>query len=249
MLNEALSRAKLGHQANLHEMPPDYEHLAFELAERYLPSSAHLMINETTGAAWLDENRPFFHNLIRSLRRRGAKIDGIGLQWHLFGLDQQQRLLDGDWLSPRSMLGALDEYAEHGLPLHVSEITLHSMADDAAGRQLQARLARLVYRLWFSHPAVHAITWWNVTDGGAVPGEDHLPSGLLDADLQPKPAWDALEQLINHEWRTNTTVTTDDRGRATFRGFLGRYRFEGDGEQQTASVDADGDAVVRLSCF
>ena len=247
VLNEALSRPALGHRTGPRPMPHDIEFLAFQLAQRYLPSSAHLMINETTAVAWLEDYRHHYHELIRSLRRRGAKIDGIGLQWHLFSLENQQRLLDGAWLTPASMLAALDEYAAHERPLHISEITLHSARDDAIGRKTQARLARHVYRLWFSHPAVHAITWWNVPDGGAVPGEDHLPSGLLDEQLDPKAAYEALDQLINHEWRTRTTVTTDDRGRATFRGFLGRYRFRIKGAQQSADVGAGASPVVALS--
>jgi len=41
--------------------------------------------------------------------------------------------------------------------------------------------------------------------------------------MNPKPAFEALDQLINHQWKTNLTVKTDARGRAQFRGFHGQY--------------------------
>jgi hypothetical protein len=48
----------------------------------------------------------------------------------------------------------------------------------------------------------------------------------IDAQMNPKPAYQALERLINHEWRTNCTLTTDASGRARFRGFGGCYAVE-----------------------
>jgi hypothetical protein len=32
-----------------------------------------------------------------------------------------------------------------------------------------------------------------------------------------------LDQLINHEWRTNLTLKTDANGKMSFRGFHGTY--------------------------
>lgn len=41
--------------------------------------------------------------------------------------------------------------------------------------------------------------------------------------MDPKPAYEALDQLINHQWRTNLSAKTDDVGKARFRGFHGKY--------------------------
>ncbi len=243
VVNEPLNRPFNPTSPSHCAFPADYERLCFGWADQYLPSDAHLVLNETTLAAWYDDRRPHFHQLIRQLRKQGARINGIGLQWHLFSIEAQQRLLDGAHLTPRGMLAALAEFDEHQLPLHVSEITLHSMADDAAGRALQARLVRHVYRLWFSHPSVYAITWWNVPDGGAVPGEDHLKSGLVDEQLNPKPAYAALEQLIHQEWRTRTRVTTDSRGQAKFRGYLGQYCLRAGGTATNAGLGSDTSTI------
>ena len=72
-------------------------------------------------------------------------------------------------------------------------------------------MARNLYRLWFSHPAVHAITWWNLPDGGAAPGEDTVASGLVDREMRPKISYQVLQDLIRREWRTNTQATSEWR--------------------------------------
>ena len=59
-------------------------------------------------------------------------------------------------------------------------------------------------------------------DGGGVKGEP-LVSGLFTVDMQMKPAYYALDRLINHEWRTSLDATAKG-GKVAFRGFRGRYR-------------------------
>ena len=63
------------------------------------------------------------------------------------------------------------------------------------------------------------VTWWNLGDGTAYENENKALGGLLDKDMNPKPAYQALDKLINHEWKTNLTLATDAQGKARFRGF------------------------------
>jgi endo-1,4-beta-xylanase len=116
------------------------------------------------------------------------------------------------------------------LPIHISEITLTSPDNSERGLALQANAVEKLYRLWFSHPAVREISWWNVADGGAAPGEDTVNSGLLLADMSPKPACHVLQRLIHEEWRTTASGVTDADGRFSFRGFHGTYRIEINGQ-------------------
>ena len=67
------------------------------------------------------------------------------------------------------------------------------------------------------------ITWWNLVDGGAAPGEPSY-SGLFDANLAKKPSYYILDELINKEWTTNLTLTADHSGKISFRGFKGDYK-------------------------
>ena len=75
----------------------------------------------------------------------------------------------------------------------------------------------------FSHPSVEAITWWNLTDRHAWM---QAPSGLLDKEMSPKPAYKVLKKLIREDWWTEATLTTDANGRASFRGFCGQYELD-----------------------
>ncbi len=52
----------------------------------------------------------------------------------------------------------------------------------------------------------------------------NLASGLYTADMRKKAAYYALDQLINHEWKTRLTLKADAAGHIAFRGFKGRYR-------------------------
>lgn len=204
-------------------MPADYEREAFKWAEESVPSDTRLDINETTHV-WSARGILDYAAQIRSLLNRGTSIGGAGLQFHLFADANLVDVIEGKAHRPGDLFRTLDTLAPLGLPLHISEITLTSPGNDAAGQAAQAEVARNFYRLWFSHPSVDSITWWNVPDGGAAPGEDKVASGLLNRDLTPKPAYTALHDLIHKEWRTQNTGQTDANGRHSFRGFHGRYR-------------------------
>lgn len=45
---------------------------------------------------------------------------------------------------------------------------------------------------------------------------------ILDEALQPKPAFDVLDGLINREWKTNLKASVSGKS-YSFRGFYGEY--------------------------
>ena len=128
-------------------------------------------------------------------------------------------LLDAKEAFPAKANLAINDY---NITLHVSEVTITSPGEDDRSRMIQAILTRNIYRAWFSHPKTMGITWWNTVDGGGVKCEP-LVSGLFTTDLRHKPAYDALDDLINREWKTKTTAKASG-GKVAFRGFKGRYR-------------------------
>ncbi|MFV2067932.1 MAG: hypothetical protein ACC645_13245 [Pirellulales bacterium] len=87
------------------------------------------------------------------------------------------------------------------MPLWITEITIGSADDD--GLAIQGRVVRDIYRLWFAPPRMAGITWWNLGDGTAYGNEGVAGGGLTDHDFKPKPAYKALDQRINHDWKTN----------------------------------------------
>lgn len=206
--------------------PRDYGTLCYRLADELFPHN-RLFINEATAHTWYwfrAEDSPY-HLLIDKLLSRGCRIDGIGLQHHAWGQlhEVAGEFTDGA-LSPRHELAVLDHYGSLGRPIHISEITIASAGTFAEGERLQAEIVRRWYRMWFSHPAVEAIVWWNLADGAAYANEGRYLGGLIRPDLSPKPAYEALDELINRQWRTVARLRTDAAGEARLRGFFGRYR-------------------------
>ena len=80
------------------------------------------------------------------------------------------------------------------------------------------------------------ITWWNVVDDCGAPGEPSV-SGLFDRDMKPKASYYALDNLINHEWKTNLNVKAGKKGVIKFRGFKGNYK--------VSWTDADGNVMTK----
>lgn len=231
-------------------MPADFDILAFREAQAALPAAATLMINDYYDV-WNPRHRGY-HELVRELEGKGARIDAIGLQMHSFSVEGMLSVCrDAAHWRGEEVAAALDGYLELGRPLHVSEITIPQPAETPEGAEAQAEVARDYYRLWFSHPAVSGITWWNFADGGAAPGEDGVLSGLIDREHRPKPAFHALDRLINHEWKTRTgALTAGGEGCVRFRGFKGAYRLAveagGRRTQAAANLAADGTITVTV---
>ena len=201
----------------------DYVFKSFKEAERLLPRDHIFIINETT-SAWYkyqkEEQTGRFYLLCQNLIARGAKLDAIGLQFHLFSSKVWREILEGKFFTPYQLTKALDGYAALNRPIHISEITIPS--SDLGGEEAQAYYAEKVYELWFSHPAVEAITWWNMRDGQAYSKEQKFCGGLLRADFSPKPAYRALENLIAKKWQTKKAFDGAAK-EVSFSGFYGLY--------------------------
>jgi hypothetical protein len=126
--------------------------------------------------------------------------------------------------------------------LQVTEITIPAYSEENEDEEIQARLLEYLYTVWFSHPAMEQIIYWNLVDGYAyvqdptpekiartqgemTVGENVYYGGLLRFDLSPKPAYHALDKLINKTWKTELCADFSD-GCASLRGFFGEYEVE-----------------------
>lgn len=199
-------------------MPGDYTYRAFKIADGIFPKHVQLAINDFNLS---DE----YLNQVLDLQRRGCKVDLMGAQMHLFNPQSCLDIADGksDVQSPESVWKTMQLLGRAKLPIHLSEITITAPHNDTRGQAIQAVIARNLYRLWFSIKPMMGITWWNVVDGCGAPGEPAV-SGIFSRDMQPKPAYFALNDLINRDWKTRTVVKTEKDGAVCFRGFRGSYR-------------------------
>ncbi len=197
-------------------MRGDYTFQSFLTADSLLSDRVALNINDySTGPEYVAQ--------VKDLLARGARIDILGSQMHLFNPQQCLDIAAGKPIqTPQQVRTVMDRLAQPGLPIHLSEITITSPGEGLRAEKIQAIIARNLYRLWFSLAPMMGITWWNVVDDCGAPGEPSV-SGLFHRDMSPKQSFHALNRLINEEWKTRITMRTDRHGTLRFRGFHGKY--------------------------
>ena len=218
---------------------------SFNLAQKYFPDEV-LVINEGNPIPVLsrDDYRNPYYMMIENSLQKGTKIDKIGLQNHMFtgatARDEEQyekcvRNFDRDFCNPKSIWKGLDIISELGLPLELTEVTIPTLGDTIEDEELQADMLKLWYSVWFSHPAVEGIVYWNTIDGyayddGKYWNENNCRGGLWHHDLTPKKSAEMLKTLFSKEWRTDLELITDKDGYIDFRGFYGEYEVTADGK-------------------
>ena len=209
--NHAVSKTRYG------LMHGDHDYTSLKSAEKYFPSEVKLNINDYHLTSAYKEQ-------VKRLLKRGCKIDIMGMQMHLFNPKQCVDIAEGKSIqTPEQIRGYIESLKELALPLHLSEITIAAPSTDQRGYMMQAIIAQNLYRLWFSMEYMMGITWWNVVDNCGVKGEP-TTSGIFTREMQAKPVYHALNNLINNEWKTSLETKADKQGRVAFRGFKGNYR-------------------------
>lgn len=214
---------------------PDIVEWSFEHARKYLPAN-ELIINEATSFCWssgFKYNRSAYYMQIERALSKGASIDAVGMQYHAFykrEVEEEQTKLLYD---PQNLYNVMDQYSDFGKPLQVTEVTIPAYSCEAEDEQIQAEIITNLYKIWFSHPNMEAIIYWNLVDGYAAfaeqgdmtSGENYYHGALLRYDMSPKPAFYALDELINKTWRTNLSAEASD-GNFVMKGFYGEYEVE-----------------------
>lgn len=197
---------------------------AFDAA-REANSKAELVLNDY-------DTSPKYEALLKACGAAGVPVDSIGIQSHMHG---------GYWGAAKTW-ETCERFAKFGKPLFFTELTILSgdkkenmnwqghyndWNTNEAGEKRQLEQVTEFYRILFSHPAVHGITWWDFSDHHAWLG---APSGLVRKDMSPKPAYESLMKLVKGEWWTGPqNLTTDANGAVKFTGFLGTYRADAAG--------------------
>ena len=221
---------------------PDYIEWCFKTAERYFPNNK-LSINEATEECFCDVPRSTarYYAYIEANMLKGARIDAIGTQFHMFyerngELDKSRSLYN-----PKNLYDRFDLYSNLTNEIQITEITIPAYSNNKDDEEIQAKIIEYLYTLWFSHPKIKQIIYWNLVDGYAyVPnptpekirmsqgdmtlGENRFYGGLLRFDLSRKPAYDTLDYLINKKWKTE--LDFDNTGSVEFRGFYGDYEIQ-----------------------
>ncbi len=221
----------------------DYAEWSFKKAEEYFPKN-ELIINEAMYQSWetFAGNRTPYYMQIKALLDKGCRIDAIGIQYHMFwqrndmALDRLKTAYD-----LKRFYKVLDKYDDFKKPMQITEITIPAYSLEEDDEKLQAEILTMLYKVWFSHKNIEAIIYWNLPDGyaafapeGSEDGENYYHGGLIRYDFTKKPAYEALDNLINEEWCTK--IEEEVNGVLEFRGFFGEYEIEAEANGQKIKI-------------
>ena len=211
---------------------PELVEWSFKTAEKYFPNN-ELIINEAglIYDHWCHGNRLPYYMLIERALEKGARIDSIGIQAHMFYKSEDEAEKVAESANPERLFRILDDLAEFKKPLQITEITIPAYTNAPEDEAVQAELLRWLYSIYFSHASVEAAIYWNLVDGYAAfaplgdmtKGENYFHGGLLRFDMSEKPAYKTLYSLFHKEWHTKEKMVSDEAGKAIFKGFYGDY--------------------------
>ena len=216
-------------------MAPDFVEWSFALAENYFPANK-LIINEAH-PLWLPDkyiwNRSPYYMQIERAMLKGARIDSIGMQFHMFYRKEQELEMTRPFYDPERLYSIMDTYAMLGKPMQITEMTIPAYSDGREDEDIQAEILKTLYQIFFSHPAMEAVLYWNLVDGFAAycepgdmqSGENYYYGGLIRYDFTPKKAFYAIKDMFEKEYRT-FLVTNAPQGTLSFKGFYGNYELE-----------------------
>ncbi len=215
---------------------PDYVSWCFKLARKYFPKN-NLSINDGGNFAY-HGNDPYYA-YIKDAVEKSAPIDAVGYQFHMHFPAEKEYEMTRGYYDPARQYQIMDRYGEFG-KVQITEITIPSYTWEPEDEEIQGEIIKNLYTVWFSHPKIEQIIYWNLVDGYAYVadpsperiaasrgdmtiGENLYRGGLLRFDMSPKAAYFKLKELIQSTWHTEDSLVTDENGVIAFRGFFGGY--------------------------
>ena len=211
----------------------------FKQARRLDPGAKLYYNDANTLANHQPGHADHYYETIKWLLEQGAPVDGMGFQSHIHTL-----------VSPATVYRRIDRFGELGPDIQITEfdIQVPEIAED-----LQAQYARDYLLAVFSHPkTVGVITWL-----GGMPLRE-MPTAHRDAraqcaffreDWSIKPIGQMWLDLVEKEWKTNASGSTDEDGKFCTRGFHGRYKVsvtKGRAHKTTETQLGEQSETIRL---
>ncbi|TDB95505.1 endo-1,4-beta-xylanase [Micromonospora fluostatini] len=171
----------------LRKLGPGYIADAFRWAHEADPN-ARLFINEY-GTEGRTRKADGLFRLVRELRAVGVPVHGVGFQSHL------------RWdRTPDDTTGNLRRFADLGVSVAITEMDVRITLQVTTEKlQRQERLYRHMLRACLTVPTCESFTVWGFSDATSwinTTYPDHGAACVFDADLEPKPAYDALVETL-----------------------------------------------------
>jgi endo-1,4-beta-xylanase len=185
-----------------------------------------------------------FGQMIRYYMENGAPIDGVGFMCHF----NAQTLT-----APEELLAKLDgfaalaeDYDGYDLQLKITEFDISVNDKDPAQVSARADYVRDFLTMCFSHPKMQGITAWGFWAGRAWKPE----AMYFNKDWSLREHGEQFRKLVFGDWWTEEGLTTNAKGQAQLRGFLGDYtvtaRKQGQEVSVTGALSKDG-STLRIT--
>lgn len=191
----------------------------FRLARRSDPGVS-LYLNENN-VEFGGTNQESLAGWIDMLKSKGAPIDGVGWQGHMW----QRTLPYGP-----AILDDLKRYEKYGLKIQITEYD----CNDRFGDDEEAGFLKDFLPAWFSHPSTSGFIMWGFQDDNIWTGN----APLFNRDWSLKPAGKVWMDFVFGKWWSDSDGTTDNRGRYETRAFLGDHTVQvvHDGKVETVET-------------
>ncbi len=179
-----------------------------------------------------------YDEYITWLLENDVDLGGIGFMGH-FGID--------DLTPPAELLSTFDRFAEHGVPLKITEFDVElTNRDDPNQVAAQADYVRDVLTAAFSHEAVESVLSW-----GFWTEQHWIPSAAYwGSDWSIRPHGEEYQRLVLEEWWTEESGETDADGAYATTGFKGEYEItasDGDASNTVSATLSDDGASVEIT--
>ena len=184
-----------------------------------LDPKSKLFLNDA-GQDTSAEQRDKFRSFANELLRRGAPIDGFGVQAHVSVM-----------APPEEVLKNFDELSKNGQQIGVSEFDVK--IGDKTTPETQAYGADVMrdyLTLAFSHPKVEHFILWGFWQGDHWLGN----APIYNLDWTLKPSGQVWRKLIYGDWWTRANGVSNARGAFTTRAFFGDYDLQVSAQGKTA---------------
>ncbi|MFM2171348.1 MAG: hypothetical protein RI957_1577 [Verrucomicrobiota bacterium] len=156
---------------------------------------------------------------LQSLKSEGYPVAGLGNQAHF----------DESYLpSPVEMLATTDRFAAVAPKQIITEFDVVTTADEA----LAADFTRDAMIAAFSHHAYHGFMLWGFWEGSHWKPQ----AASWNRDWTIRGRGQSFVDLVGRQWHTEVTLTTDENGNISWRGFPGWYEIKGQDVQQWQEV-------------
>ena len=201
------------------------------MAQWFLLAAKHRLNDYST--LYINENRIIsaptrqqdrirrYINTIKSIRKDGGTIEGIGVQ---------ARFRTND-ITPDMVYQRLERLAIFELPIMATEFEVVDTSPRFSPTEFRrAEMTENYMTVLFSHPRVNGIVAWTLLNkltkrsrAGEKPLNIPENRGLLNWDFSLPLNGKIWLHLINQRWRTYVSTKTDRLGAAKIFGFKGYY--------------------------